>query len=94
LLKNHKISFRVDDEIIPPDVKILNREIKGFIKIIVEVILVFYKLRLGKRDIKRDLMLNMVTNLIIKDEIYLLFIKLYSDDLANDIYKFSKIIEC
>ena len=39
-------------------------------------------------------MLNMVTNLIIKDEIYLLFIKLYSDDLANDIYKFSKIIEC
>jgi len=94
LLKNHKISFRVDDEIIPPDVKILNREIKGFIKIIVEVILVFYKLRLGKRDIKRDLMLNMVTNLIIKDEIYLLFIKLYSDDLANDIYKFSQIIEC
>ena len=38
-------------------------------------------------------MLNMVTNLIIKDEIYLLFIKLYSDDLANDIYKFSQVIE-
>lgn len=39
-------------------------------------------------------MLNMVTNLIIKDEIYLLFIKLYSDDLANDIYKLSQVIEC
>ena len=38
-------------------------------------------------------MLNMVTNLIIKDEIYLLFIKLYSDNLADDIYKFSQIIE-
>lgn len=93
MLKNYKISFKVDDEIVPPDVKILNKEIKGFIKIIVEVILVFYNLKLGKRDIKRDLMLNMVTNLIIKDEIYLLFIKLYSDDLANDIYKFSQVIE-
>jgi hypothetical protein len=44
LLKNHKIVFKVDDEIVPPDVKILNKEIKEFIKIIVEVILVFYKL--------------------------------------------------
>lgn len=53
-------------------------ELKGFIKCIVAQIFVFYGIELGPRDVKRDLAENMVTNIILRDEIYVILFKLYS----------------
>lgn len=38
----------------------------------------FYGIKLTLRDIKRDLMINMITNVVIKDEIYDIFMGMYN----------------
>ena len=38
----------------------------------------FYDIKLSMRDIKRDLMVNMITNVVLKDEIYDIFIGMYN----------------
>jgi hypothetical protein len=51
----------------------------------VNCINVFYSIKVNKNDLKRELMVNMVTNIIIKDEIYLILFSVYSQLLDDDI---------
>ena len=61
------------------NVQVLEKEIKGFIKCIVSQLLKFYMFALKLKDIKRDLIDNMITNMILKDEIYMILFSLYSE---------------
>lgn len=67
------------------NVKILKNEIKGFIRCLVEQILKFYCIELKQNDIKKDLVENMVSNMLIKDEIYYIMYKLYTELNEKDI---------
>jgi len=73
------------------NVRVLRQEIKGFIKQLVEQILRFYCIELRANDIKRDLVENMVTNMILKDEIYVIMFRLYSE-LYEDDYQVMKAL--
>lgn len=63
----------------------MKEEIKGFIECIVDQVLHFYEIKLSKKDIKRDLMVNMISNVIIKDDIYFILFRMYSKMLDSDI---------
>ena len=65
-------------DLVKNNVEVLKYELKGFIKCIVAQIFLFYGIELGPRDVKRDLAENMVTNIILRDEIYVILFKLYS----------------
>ena len=67
------------------NVNVLKQEIKGFISCIVSVLLKFYFIQLPRQDIKRDLFENIITNIILKDEIYVILFSLYSELLEEDI---------
>ena len=67
------------------NVRILKTEIKGFIRCLVQQLLTFYAIELRKNDIKRDLAENMVTNIVMKDEIYVIMFRLYSELYEDDI---------
>ena len=73
------------------NVKIIKNEIKGFIRCLVEQILKFYCIELKLNDIKKDLVENMVTNMIIKDDIYIIMHKLYTELNENDIQIIKKV---
>ena len=73
------------------NVKVLKNEIKAFIRCLVEQILKFYCIELKMNDIKKDLVENMVTNMIIKDDIYYILHKLYTELNENDIQILKKI---
>ena len=61
------------------NVSVLKQEINSFIKCIVTCILKFYQIRLSPTDIKRDLIVNMITNQIVRDEIYFILFSMYSE---------------
>ena len=61
------------------NVSVLEKEIKGFINCIVIQLLKFYKFAMKQRDIKKDLFENMISNAILKDEIYMILFSLYSE---------------
>lgn len=44
------------------NVNVLKKELNGFIQCIVTCILKFYEIRISPTDIKRDLIVNMITN--------------------------------
>ena len=73
------------------NVEIIKEEIKGFIECLVNCINAFYSIKVDKNDLKRELMVNMVTNIIIKDEIYLILFAVYSQLLDDDIQKIKEI---
>ena len=50
-----------------------------------EQILRFYCIQLKQNDIKKDLVENMVTNMIIKEDIYDIMYKLYTELNEKDI---------
>ena len=56
------------------NVTALRQEIKGFIKCLIDAVLSFYLIRLRPNDLKRDLVENIITNMILKDEIYKSFL--------------------
>ena len=68
-----------EKKLIANNVKVLRMELKNFIKCIVRQILKFYSIPLRANDIKKDLLENMVINIVLKDEIYTIFERLYSD---------------
>lgn len=71
--------------------KVLKNELKGFIKCIVQQILKFYAITLKFNDIKRDLIENLVTNMILKDEIYAILYSLYTELNEEKIQKLKKV---
>ena len=73
------------------NVGVLKQEINSFIQCIVACILKFYQIRLSQTDIKRDLLVNMVTNLIVKDEIYFILFSMYSELNAENIKKMTTV---
>ena len=78
-------------ERIKQNVDIIKDEIKGFIECLVNCINEFYSIKVNKNDLKRELMVNMVTNIIVKDEIYLILFGMYSQLLDDDIQKIKNI---
>jgi len=72
-------------------VGVLKQEINSFIQCILTCILKFYHIRLSRTDIKRDLLVNMVTNLIVKDEIYFILFSMYSELNAENIKKMTAV---
>ena len=56
-----------------------------------EQILRFYCIQLKQNDIKKDLVENMVTNMIIKEDIYDIMYKLYTELNEKDIQLLKKI---
>ena len=56
-------------------------------------ILKFYQIKLSQTDIKRDLLVNMVTNLIVKDEIYFILFSMYSELNRENIKKMTTVQE-
>lgn len=58
---------------------VLKKELKSFIRCIVEQILNFYCIQLRQNDLKRDLVENMVTNMVLKDEVYAIMFRMYSE---------------
>ena len=69
----------------------MKNEIKGFTRCLVEQILRFYCIQLKQNDIKKDLVENMVTNMIIKEDIYDIMYKLYTELNEKDIQLLKKI---
>lgn len=65
--------------------EVLKHEIKGFIEQIVNAVMQFYEIQMSKKDIKRDLMVNMITNIVIKEDIYFILFRMYSKMLNEDI---------
>ena len=63
----------------------LKKDIKGFIDAIVSAVLKFYEIVLGPRDIKRDMLINVLTNVVVKDEIYFIIFRAYTKLLDEDI---------
>ena len=61
------------------NIQVLRQEIKGFIGCLVDCVLGFYCITLRPNDIKRDLVENMVANMLIRDEIYTILFRLYSE---------------
>lgn len=61
------------------NVSVLKQEIISFIKCIVTCILKFYQIKLSPTDIKRDLIVNMITNQIVREEIYFILFSMYSE---------------
>jgi len=57
----------------------------------VNQLLKFYHFQLPPNDIKRDLVENIITNLILKDEIYVILFSLYSELMEDDITKLQEI---
>lgn len=49
-------------DVIKHNVNVLKKELNGFIKCIVTCILKFYEIKISPTDIKRDLIVNMITN--------------------------------
>ena len=88
LNKNKKIQLKVGEgvfdhkmskqKMMQNNADILRMEIKGFIKTIVDQVLRFYDIELKKRDVKRDLFENVITGLVLRDEIYTIMFRLYS----------------
>jgi hypothetical protein len=70
---------------------VLTMQIKGFINTIVDQVLRFYDIELKKRDVKRDLFENVVTGLILKDEIYTIMFRIYSEIQEENIQKLNLI---
>jgi hypothetical protein len=68
------------------NVTALRQEIKGFIKCLIDAVLSFYLIRLRPNDLKRDLVENIITNMILKDEIYTIIFRLYSELYEEDIH--------
>jgi hypothetical protein len=67
------------EKLIANNTEVLKKEIKGFINQIVNAVLRFYDIELKRRDVKRDLFENVVTGLILRDEIYIIMFRLYSE---------------
>jgi hypothetical protein len=70
---------------------VLRMEIKGFINSIVDQVLRFYDIELKKKDVKRDLFENVVTGLILRDEIYTIMFRVYSEIQDDNIQKLNLI---
>jgi hypothetical protein len=62
---------------------VIEKELKGFINVMVDSILAFYDITLKgrgrQRDLKRDLVENMMTNLVLRDQVYVIVFKLHTD---------------
>jgi hypothetical protein len=103
LMKNKRILLRpmlpTKEKGIPRDpkkvvennVRVLKNELKQFIEQIVVALLSFYSIKLGPTDIKRELVVNMVTNIILKDEIYIIVYRMLSEQHWDDILKLRSI---
>lgn len=70
---------------------VLRTEIKGFISIMVDQVLRFYDIELKRRDVKRDLFENVITGLVLRDEIYTIMFRLYSEIEEENIQKLNTI---
>lgn len=91
-LRLHSQQAVVDDfatakEITRENMNALKKEVKGFIDAIVSAVLKFYEIKLGPRDIKRDMMVNVLTNVVVKEEIYIIIFNNYSKYYDEDIQK-------
>lgn len=53
----------------------------------------FYEVMLSKRDIKRDLLVNMITNIVIREDIHLILFRMYSKMLNDDIQKMHTVLK-
>ena len=51
----------------------------------------FYDIELKRRDVKRDLFENVITGLILRDEIYTIMFRLYSEIEDDNIQKLNAI---
>ena len=101
LNKNKKVQLKIDEHVfdhkmpkqkmMQNNADILRKEIKGFINSIVDQVLRFYDIELKKRDVKRDLFENVITGLVLRDEIYTIMFRLYSEIEEDNIQKLNTI---
>mmetsp|Transcript_38751 Transcript_38751/g.37095 ORF Transcript_38751/g.37095 Transcript_38751/m.37095 type:complete len:138 (-) Transcript_38751:890-1303(-) len=54
------------------------RQMHCFIDMVVSAMISFYELDLKRTDMKRSLIVNLVTNQVIKDEVYFIVVNFYS----------------
>ena len=103
LLRNKQVRLMMesdlgetDDSLLPnihkANTEVLKNEIKGFIEQIVNAVLQFYEIELTRKDIKRDLMVNMITNIVIREDIYFILFRIYSKMLNDDIQKMHTVL--
>lgn len=73
----------------------IEQELKGFINVMVDCILSFYDIAFkGKgrqKDLKRDLVENMMTNIVLRDQVYIIVFKLHTDLLQEQIQKLDSV---
>ena len=67
------------------NINALKSEIKGIIKCLIDSVLNFYLIRLRATDLKRDLIENIITNMILTEETYVIMFRLYSELYEEDI---------
>lgn len=72
--------------------EVLKNEIKDFIEQIVNVVCEFYEIKMSMKDIKRDLLVNMITNIVIREDIYFILFRMYSKMLNEDIQKMHTVL--
>ena len=80
LLRNQKVYLLQDGKDLSAT-EVLKMEIKSFIDCMVEQTLRFYDITLSKKEVKRDLFMNVLTGLVLSDEVYAIMFRLYSQIL-------------
>ncbi|CDW81254.1 UNKNOWN [Stylonychia lemnae] len=70
-----------------------NKQIHFFIDLIVRVVIAFYQLSVRSQDIKRDLIVNLVTKFILSDEVYFLMFNLISIHFSKDLHKLTLVMQ-
>ena len=66
----------------------LERAVLKVINMFVEVLITFYSMEdviRGERDLRRELLFNLIANLVLDDELYFLIFNLTSTHLEKDI---------
>ena len=69
-----------------------NKHLHIFIELIVKAIIYFYNIPIKQGELKRDLLTNLSTNLILSDEVYFLMYNLYSTASTEDLHHLSQIM--
>jgi hypothetical protein len=59
------------------------------IEVMVKALINFYFIEVRPNELKRDLLVNLITNMTLSDEVYFLLYNLYSIALSKDLHHLS-----
>ena len=70
-----------------------NKQIHFFIEVVTQAIIKFYRINVNPGELKRDLIVNLATKMVLADEVYFLVFNLLSIHYSLDLHKLTQVMQ-